>query len=111
MFAGDDKDDWDTGDRLPGSSFGHEHCRIVFSNIHGLFSGVGRPSPHNGLDVMCLAKCGLRERLTLRELHLFSTNERCEAYSVMAEARRLEERVLAAEEDSEATGVARMRVD
>lgn len=56
---------------------------MSLSNIQGFFDSRG-----NGLVVLRLAECGLREPLTLMELHRVMNNELVEAESRMAEVVR-----------------------
>lgn len=56
----------------------------------------------NGLDVFFLTACSLRDRLSLIELRPILTNYQAAVESEMTEARRLEERIRAAENTLEA---------
>lgn len=63
---------------------------------------MGLLAPYNGLDVMRLAECGLRDRLMLVVIPWVLTSLRTEVESGKAEVLCLEEQVHAAEEESEA---------
>lgn len=63
------------------------------------------------LDVLPIAESSLCNLLTLSELYPLLTKEGAEADSRMAKIYQLEERVCAAEDDSEALHVPRTRVD
>lgn len=68
------------------------------------------PALESGLDVLCLAEAGFRDCFTVLGLRKALTSEWAKAELRFAEVPRLEERVLAAEEDSEALCVARLNV-
>lgn len=92
------------------SSGRKKHC-MVLSNIQGMVSRVGLLAPDNGLDVLHLAELGLCDRITMIELRWVETSEWAESELRMAEVCRLEEQVRTAEEDLEALGKERARVD
>lgn len=79
MDPGDDEGAWDFADTPSCSSSGGEQCRMVSSNTQELVSHAGLPAPDSRLDVLRLAECGLRDRLTLKELRRLLTNVRAEA--------------------------------
>lgn len=66
--ASDDEGGWDFGDMPADTSTGHEQRLVVLDNIQGWVRLSGLPAPNNGLDVLCLAECGLCDRLLLIEL-------------------------------------------
>lgn len=109
--TGDKEGDYNFEDKPLGPSSEHEHRSIVLSHIQGLVSRVGWLAPDNGLNVLCIAECGLHERLTLIELRQVLASKRVETEWRGAEAYQLDERVHEAEEDSEVLRAMEARVD
>lgn len=96
---------------LSGSSPEREQRRMVVSNIQCLVSRTGLPACDSVLDVLRLAECSLHDCLELIDLSRVLSREPAEAKSKMDKVRRLEERLHAAEDDSDALRMACMRVD
>lgn len=88
------------------SASGRKQRRMVFSNTQDLVGCLGLPVPDNGLELLCLAKNGLRYRPTLIELHRVLTNKQAAMKSRMTENCLLEERLHVTEDDLEAAGMA-----
>lgn len=84
---------------------------MLLSNIQSSTSRGGWPDAESGLHVICLAECSLCDRLTVIEFHLVLTSERAKVESRMTKVCRLEERMGAAENDSEALRAARALVE
>lgn len=66
---------------------------LVLFRMEGAISLVGLASCDDGFEVLFLAECSLRDRLTWTELPWMSTHERAEVESIMAEYHRLGERL------------------
>lgn len=72
--SGDDKCDLDFGDMQLGCSSRRDERHLCYSNIQGLASRVGLPTPDNGLDVYHLASFGLHGLIVI-ELRRDLTSE------------------------------------
>lgn len=55
--------------------YGHEQQHAALFSNQGLVSCVGLPLPYNGLDILCLTACRLRDCLTLTRPRLVLTSE------------------------------------
>lgn len=111
VVAGDADGDWCLGDMPCSSAFGCERGRMVLSNMQDLIIRATLPVADNGLDVLRLAEWCLHDLLTLIERRGVSTNNWAMVESRMAEVRRLEEHVRAAEDDSGVLCLAHARID
>lgn len=83
--AGDDQGYWDFSEIPASTSTGHEQIRLVLDNIRGLVTRMEFSAPDSGIDVLCLAKSGMLDRLMLMELCPVKLSERFEAESRMAD--------------------------
>lgn len=97
--AGDDQGDLGLGEMPLGPASGPEHRHKIHINIEYFVSRAGIPVLNIGLDVLCLAKCRLRDCLTLIKLCQMVTNDQAMVESRISEVLLLQERVCAAEED------------
>lgn len=84
---------------------------MVLRSIQGLISRVQLLAPDNGLDILRLADCSLRDCLTLIELLRVLTSKRAEVALCVYEVRQLKVQVWAAGKHSEALPVVSACVD